>query len=331
MIKKIAIRMPNWIGDAVLSTPFLKYTRTIFKNDQLYLVLRSSVKDVFINNPHYNEMIIIDDKKSGLIKAGLSLRQYRFDYFFNLPESFSSGLICYLSGAKNRIGWQKELGHIWFTQKYNPKQFSHIHRSLKYLKLLHSFKKVIREIKTGIYLSKGELKQAQQILHSLKLKKRILGINANCSAPSRRWLKERFAQLADILLENKQTSIIFFGNKKEFNYNNSLIHLMEHKPINLAGKINLREYIGILKLIDLFITNDSGPMHLANALGTPVIALEGPADIQETGMVNKSRLIYINKNIFCSPCVKNICPYGMECMKAIQVEDVLKAIKKILS
>ncbi len=110
----------------------------------------------------------------------------------------------------------------------------------------------------------------------------------------------------------------------------SIIQKMNNKPVNLAGKTNLREYIAILKQINLFITNDTGPMHLANAVGTDVIAFEGPADVNSTGMFNKAgKRIYIDKKLPpCSPCVKNICPKNNECMKNITVKDVLKEIKK---
>ena len=156
-------------------------------------------------------------------------------------------------------------------------------------------------------------------------------MNPNCSAPSRRWLKERFADLADILIEKHNISVLFFGSKKEKGYVSSIIRMMKQKPVNMAGKITLREYMMILKKIKLFITNDSGPMHLANGVGTDVIALEGPADVLETGMINKnSKRIYVNKNLKCAPCVKNKCIRNNKCMKAISVKDVLKQVNKIL-
>jgi len=340
---KIAIRIPNWIGDAVLSTSFLHFTKKYFPDCELYLIMRKKVADVFNNNPHFDNIIIIDDKRNGILSSiyeGLRLRKYRFDIFFILPDSFSSAMVAYFSGAAIRIGYKNE-GRSFMLNLGIREPIKVIHRVYKYLNLLKAFlvkyykydeKRIDelfkKEAKTEIFLSKDEVMQAKEILRKIKGFK--IGINPNVSAESRRWFKERFAQLADRIVKEFKAKVIFFGSKEEEEYVSNIVKSVKGKVYNFAGKINLREYITILSQLNLFITNDSGPMHLANAVGTEVIALEGAADINETGMFNNSKRIYINKNLPCSPCVKNVCPYNLECLREITVEDVFKEVRKRL-
>lgn len=340
-INKIAIRIPNWIGDAVLSTPFLYFTRKYFPESKIYLIMRKKVKDVFLHNPWYDKIIIIKGKGVFInIREGIELKKYKFDVFFILPDSFSSALNAYFTGAKIRAGYKKECRDFMLNLGLNqPTKV--IHRTYKYLNILKEFlvkhcdvnssaieKDFKKNAKVSIFFTKQELQKGKMLLKNIKRK--IIGINPNASAQSRRWFKERFAQLADRIIKELKYNVIFFGNKEERNYVNELLKLMTQKAYNMAGKTSLREYVAILKHLDLFITNDTGPMHLANAVGTPVIAIEGAADVRETGMFNKSKKIYINKNLPCSPCVKNVCPYNLECLYAIEVADVFRAVKKIL-
>ena len=338
MFNRIAIRIPNWVGDAVLSIPFVELTRKYFKKSKIFLVIRKNVKDIFINNPYFDKLIIIDDKKHGIfsaIKTGISLRKYKFDLFFSLPDSFSSALILFLSGSKIRVGYKNEARNFLLNFKLNKPE-KVIHRAKKYLNLLYNFleknnlkfEKIEKPI-AKVFLKKSEILSAKRILKKIKGIK--IGINPNANASSRRWFKERFAMLSDKILENfNNTNIIFFGSKNEKEYVDCVVKLIKKPVYNFAGKLTLREYIAILKELDIFITNDTGPMHLANLVGTPVIAIEGAADIRETGMLNPGIKIYINKHLPCSPCVKNKCPFNLECLYAISVNDVFNIVKNLL-
>lgn len=330
---KIAVRIPNWIGDAILSVPFINYLKSIYPNADLFLVGRYAPLQVYVNFPNVKELIVIDDKNNGIIKTGLSLRKYNFDIFYILADSLSSAVIAFLSSAKKRYGYRKEGRCVFLSKSLKLPDFK-IHRAVKYLNIL----KINNNISTpdsltsNIYLTNQEIKQGKNILNNVihDRSRKIIGINPNCSAESRKWPFEKFAALADILSE--KFNVIFFGSKDETEFVKSLIDRCKKKSsgyiINLAGMITIREYIAVLKNLDLFITNDSGPMHLANAVFTPVIALEGPADINETGALNKDAYIkYISKQLECSPCVKNICPLGHNnCMKLISVDEVVAAV-----
>ncbi|MBN1899067.1 MAG: lipopolysaccharide heptosyltransferase II [Spirochaetes bacterium] len=339
----VAVRMPNWIGDAVLATPFLYFLKKYLPQSRLILVMRKKVKDVFQHNPYVDKMIVIDDKKKGLfstLKEGIKLRKLDLDLFFILPDSLSSAVHSCFSRARLKIGYRKEARSVFLNIKPdNPGRT--IHRAFKYLELLEEYlvahgnhnrasikKDFLKNTKARIFLTKEEIKQADLILKPFPGKK--IGFNPNASAVSRRWFPDRFAALADEIAKHPGNNIIFFGDKKEKVYVDRILKMMKQRGVNLAGFLSLRQYMAVLSKLDLFITNDTGPMHLANAVLTPVIAIEGAASVPETGMVNKVKSQYIIKKVDCGPCVKNECHKGLQCLDLIRVKDVLEAVRKYL-
>ncbi len=327
---KIGIRVPNWIGDAFFSTAFLKAVQKLYPQDEIFLIGREKVKDVFTNFK-FKKFIEIKDKKEGLIKTGKKLQKYKFDIFFVLPDSFSAALLAYFSKAKIRAGFKSEFRSIFLTHRYRLPPVD-VHRYKKYLLLLKNFAgkdftdKVLPELK----ITDNEKNFGRYFFKYLRINPPFIGINPNVSAWSRRWLPERFAQLADYIAQRYKTKVLFFGSKSESDFVTEIIKKTKFLHYNVAGMISLREYIGILSHLHLFITNDSGPMHLANAAGATVIALEGPANIYETGMIGKGEKYYIYKKLPCIFCRKNYCKFNHECMKLISVEDVIKYVKQEL-
>ncbi|MDD5066693.1 MAG: glycosyltransferase family 9 protein, partial [bacterium] len=254
---KIAVRIPNWIGDAVLSTPFVSAIRQVFPDAEIFLIMRDAVRDVYEGNPWSDRTIIINDRKDGPIPTGLNLQRYRFDHYFNLPGSFSSGLISLLSGAEERHGFTSEGGSFFFQDRIKSSGLKGLHRARRYLELLRHFPVKKQTLEARVFLEQKEIQRAKSLLKKLKLKRIVIGMNPNCSAIARRWPREKFAELADRLLEKVNNSVIFFGSPGETEYVQAVAGMMKHQAIDLSGKINLREYTAILSLIRIFITNDS--------------------------------------------------------------------------
>lgn len=339
MKKIIAIRMPNWIGDAVMATPVLEYTKTIFPNSYLIIVTKKWTLPVFKNNPYIDDFFILpnDISKTPLKFFNISKKlkkKYKIDLYISLPNSLSTALFGFLIGAKKRLGYKKEGRGFFLTKSLIPP--SNVHRTDKYLYLVKSLQ--LKEISLQIKIYPSPLPTGiKELINILNLKKGYIGINPNSMAESRRWAPERFAELIKELKKRKfrKLPIVLFGSKKEEDYVNSINFNSNNQAFNLAGKITLEEYIQILQYSKIFITNDSGPMHLAFALNKPVIDLCGAANIQETGNYNKNnKTFYINKNVECSPCVLNKCPNkGLrykQCMTAIEVKDIIDTLKNFL-
>jgi len=339
MKKIIAIRMPNWIGDAVMATPVLEYTKIIFPKSHLIIVTKEWTLPVFKNNPHIDDIYILPNNISKTPLTFFKIarkfkKKYKIDLYISLPDSLSTALFGFLIGAKNRLGYKKEGRSLFLTKSLMPP--SNVHRTDKYLYLLKSLQLKEISLQTKIYTSSLPT-EIKELLDYLNLRKGYIGINPNSMAESRRWPPEKFAELIKKLKKKnfRKLPIVLFGSKKEEDYVNTIQTNSNYQAINLAGKITLEEYIQILQYAKIFITNDSGPMHLAFALNKPVIALFGAGNLSETGNYNKNKkTFYINKNVECSPCVLNKCrnksPLYMQCMTAIDVKDIIAILKKFL-
>jgi len=195
MKKIIAIRMPNWIGDAVMATPVLEYTKTIFPKSYLIIVTKKWTVPVFRNNPHIDEFYILPNNVSKtpltFFKLAIKLKKkYKIDLYVSLPDSISSALFGFLIGAKNRLGYKKEGRSLFLTKSLITP--SNVHRTDKYLYLLKSIQSQEISLQTKIYPSPLPT-GIKNLLNSLNLRKGYVGINPYSMAESRRWPPERFA------------------------------------------------------------------------------------------------------------------------------------------
>ena len=167
--------------------------------------------------------------------------------------------------------------------------------------------------------------------NDVQLEKPIIGINPNADWPSKRWIKERFAVVADKLIREYNAQVVFVGSKGEMPLVKEISFLLKSKAFSAAGKTNLRQLAALIERFNLFITNDTGPMHIAAAVKTPVIALFGPVtplSHRPYGAENITFVIW--KNVECSPCGKIYCE-NHRCMRLISVEEVYAEAEKLLS
>ncbi|MBI3813912.1 MAG: lipopolysaccharide heptosyltransferase II [Nitrospinae bacterium] len=164
----------------------------------------------------------------------------------------------------------------------------------------------------------------------LSRKSPVIGMNIGASYGSaKRWMPERFAELGDSIYDELKGEVILFGSSDDFNIENEIKEKMRHKPFSLAGKTTLKSLAAWIKRCSLFITNDSGPMHIAAAVGTPIVAIFGSTDPSETSPLSGNYKI-VRKPVDCSPCWKRECPTDHRCMELIKVSDVMGAVKEML-
>ena len=160
--------------------------------------------------------------------------------------------------------------------------------------------------------------------------RRIIGVNPGAFYGSaKRWLSERYAALLDMLIEEKDAAVIIFGSPNEIAIAQAIQSGMRQNPVVLSGKTNLAELIAMIACCDLFITNDSGPMHLAAALRVPTLAIFGPTDAIATGPMSPSAVV-VNKNVECSPCLLRECPIDHRCMVRISSEEVYQQAVRMM-
>ncbi len=189
---------------------------------------------------------------------------------------------------------------------------------------------MVREIKFP--LKQDEKRKANEYLRMLNvdMKKPIILLHPGAAyGSSKRWPVQKYARLADLFYERDQASILIIGSLDEVETAEALCSAVGTEPINLAGKTSLRLLAGLISHASLFVSNDSGPMHMANALKVPVVALFGPSDPSMTRPFQQPSTV-IKKSVPCWPCSYRVCPFDHRCMMNIEPEEVYEAGKKYL-
>jgi len=305
---KILIELPTWLGDAIMVTPAIENIVN-FENDVEITFIGSFVAiEALKNHPKVVKTAVLDKKYTSLYKTSHNLGN--FDAFFSFRSSIRSKFLKFLISAKNKYQFDKN--------KYQNR-----HQVEKYNDFVND--------SLSIDSAAGHL----QIYgyNIVKSKKKILGINPGASYGSaKRWYPQEFAKVASEL--SGQYDIVIFGGPGEVDIATDIEKVLVENSItnyqNLAGNTTIPELINQISNLDLFITGDSGPMHVAAAFQIPTVAIFGPTKDDETSQWMNKKSIIVKKNLDCQPCMKRICPLQHHnCMKLIKAVDVLKAVASI--
>ena len=337
--KRILIMRSGGIGDVLMSTPLVKAIRKHYPKAKITYFVGNWSKNSLENNPNidrifnYDDLIIIKRniiKISGLIKK---IRKEKFDLGFNLEKSWHWAVLMFLFGIPKRIGFDRK-GEGFANNLTVP--FNGTKYELEYyLDLARLLKMKIPTDEMEIYLTNKEKIIANKFIKQSKLKnKKKIGIapggadNPAQQAFIKRWPLENYIRLID-KLTGKKKYVILFGGENDIEICKEIIKKIKNKNqvLNTAGKFTVKSCAAVMKKCNLFVTHDSGPMHIAAAVKVPLIALFGPT--QSRRFAPKDAIIIKNK--ICRPCYDIYGNYKKcekkDCMKVIEVNDVLKAIK----
>lgn len=338
MTENILIRGVNWIGDAVMSMPAVKALRKAHPESKVSLLVRPSVVSLFEKDPNIDEIILYEDRfktVAGRFKLSMILKKKGFSKAFLFQNAFDAALITFLAGIPERIGYDRDGRGFLLT---SPIPFNgddrKIHHIDYYLNLLRNIGIEAKRSVPWIYMSIEERLSARKALSGLT--RPVLGINPGATyGSSKRWLPQGFAEVAYWFAAETGGSVIIFGSKNESDIANEIEYLIKRQTasfLNLAGKTTVRELICLISECDIFLTNDSGPMHIAYAAGTPVAAVFGSTSPELTGYQTAGSIV-LKAGSKCSPCFERTCANknnDMRCMYAIESEDVYFAVKKLL-
>jgi heptosyltransferase-2 len=332
---KIVIRAPNWIGDSVLAVPAAYSLSRNFPQAQIWIAAKEWVKDLFSSHDFIKGIFPLPDKDGfkNLKDSVQKIKSFHFDIGFLLTNSFSSALLFYLSKIPERWGYSTDGRRVLLTRGVPLKiEQDSSHQLNYYLDLISGLGLKTSPPKISLPLTQEEKEKSKQMLLSLNvdLKNPLIILNPGASyGPAKRWQVENYAKLAILLQERKKAEILITGSKGEAELVESIASFMTKKPHNLAGKTSLRELVGLISQAALFITNDSGPMHIANALKIPVIAIFGPTNPSLSGPFQQPAAV-IKKDVPCWPCSYRECPFDHRCMISINPEEVFEACRKYL-
>jgi len=333
------------IGDVVHTLPALNVLNHGFPESKITWLVEEKAYDIIKDHPYLKKVIVSKRKRwlKNLKKPSLwyftlkevisfvrELRSQEYDLIIDFQGLLKSGLLIFLSRGKRKAGYDKtrELSHLFLNEKVPayPKDKHAVERNTNLVKYLGAGV----DGRTGfkIFISE-ENKRNIELLFSaneLKTSRPLIVINSQATWPTKLWQPLKVAKLSDRLKENYGAQIIFTGGEGDYFPNKDILSLMKYTAVNCSGKTSLKELAYLLSLSDLMITMDSGPMHIASAMGTPTVAIFGPTAPWRTGPYCNNAIV-IRNQLSCSPCFKRICDSRI-CMEGISVEEVLEAVDK---
>lgn len=337
--KNIIVRMPNWIGDAVMATPILADLRNHWKDAKITAMCQNPIGHVLLNDPNIDAIYNFNRPNGWIHKLHRydiidSLQEGKYDLGVLLTNSFSSALWFMRGKVQNRVGFASGLRSLLLNKAVDfPKNKETQHQVITYKLLLQPLGIPLSLTPPKLYISPKEKEDAHQFLKLLGInleKNIIVGINPGAAfGTAKCWPPERFESVTRQLLENPEVIVLYFGDASGTSLINDICKsLPPERVINLAGRTTLRELIALINSCSIILTNDSGPMHIAAALGVPLLALFGSTNEVKTGPYPQGKVIH--KHVECSPCYKRICPIDFRCMKRISVDEVYTELKSMI-
>ncbi|MCM8780670.1 MAG: lipopolysaccharide heptosyltransferase II [Candidatus Omnitrophica bacterium] len=336
-MERILIFNVNWLGDVLFSTACIRNIRRNFPDSFIACIIPSRCYPILKNNPHLDETIIYDEKdrhKGMLEKLRFVrfLKAKRFDAVFILHRSFTRALICRLADIPERIGYYTKKRGFLLTRKIIPPDRHSLHRIDYYLNLIEKAGLKCEDRYLEFFLSDEDEKSIDEFFKKYSLGKDdlLVGFNPGGNWIPKRWPREYWARLADELIDKFKAKVIITGGLSDITLARDIQAIMRQKPINVSGMFTLKQLAALCKRLDLFITADTGPLHIANAVNTKrIVALFGPTAPSVTGPYPTKNVTILQKDVGCQiPCYVVNCKDN-RCMKAITVEEVVERVKDL--
>lgn len=336
-VRKILVRAVNWVGDAVMTTPALAVLREQFPEAEIVMLANPLVSELFRPHPTVDRVICFDRTGHhrgvrGRLLLARELRRERFDCAIILPNSFDSALVPWLAGIPCRIGKKSDGRSLLLSDGFNPaREMTEGHEVEYYLHLLRSFGisgRARRPFLTTTAIERAEASD-RLIEAGIVPDDVLLGINPGAAFGSaKRWYPERFSAVARKLSAEWGAKILIFGGPGEVDIATEISAALDGTCLNLAGKTSVRQLMALIQRCNFFISNDSGPMHIAAAFNVPLVAIFGSTDHIGTAPCS-DRAVIIRKDSDCAPCKLRECPTDHRCMTAVTADDVVEAAQKL--
>jgi heptosyltransferase-2 len=356
--RRILIRGVNWLGDAVMTTPALLRLREKFPNAHIALLCPEKLCDLWLDHPAVNEIISFAAGES-VFAIGKKLRAGKFDLALVLPNSPRSALEVFLAGIPQRIGYARPWRNFFLTQAVPPradaikmrkrtdaeikKLISRLptpslqlpnaaHQIFEYLHLTAALGASAEPLPPQLLVTPEEVEAARKKFGLEKITQPVFGLNPGAEyGPAKRWPVDKFIAAAKEIQRQTNCVWLLFGSKNDTAITiqiESAISNSQSAIFNLTGKTSLRELMALMKCCRVLLTNDTGPMHVAAALGTPVVVPFGSTSPELTGpgLPGDPRHRLLKSDAPCSPCFLRECPIDFRCMNGFGVERVVEAV-----
>jgi lipopolysaccharide heptosyltransferase I len=327
--REILIIKPSSLGDIIDALPAVGAIRKRFPSALISWLVKSEWAPILTGHPAIDQVIAAPFRWGEIFHLVRAVRKRPFDLVVDLQGLLRSALLGYATGAPVRIGFAAAReGAPWFYTDSVSVPEGVVHAVDRYrwvAKVLGCDVETIGfdipssiETATNIrrFLAEGGLSESAPFAL----------IHPTARWESKKWEPTRFAELADWLVREKKIPVVFVGSKGEKEEVDRIVEKMKQPAFSVAGRTTLPELAELIRQAAFFVCNDSGPMHLAAAVGTPVVALFGPTDPRKIGPYGAGHTV-IRKEVGCLGCSRNRCVRGNECMNAISVDEVVRAIE----
>lgn len=344
-IERIVIRGANWVGDAVMTIPALREVRRLFPGAHITLATRPWARGLFSGADFLNDLLVHEG--SGLRSVVQQVRQWRkhsFDLAVLFPNSLETALVASLARVPLRIGYATDGRQTLLTHPLAvPEWRAAKHEVFYYLKIVAELEWLLKHEQTfldtqpdgSLEVSSGRKSAARDFLRA-----RDVGIAAgrplvalcpgSINSRAKRWPAERYAALGDRLIGELNAEVLLVGSPAETAVALEVSRQMRQQPVMLAGQTDLAELVGILSQVELLVTNDTGPAHIASALSRPTIVIFGPTNPLTTRPFSPYGEI-VRQPPDCAPCMLRDCPIDHRCMTAISPDDIFERARVLLS
>lgn len=318
-----------YLGDLMFATPFFSELRKNFPKARIDLMVNSTFYSIMEGSPNLNNVYAYNKKwtlRQSIEFAG-RLRQNNYDLGINIHGSWRSAILLKLIRPSFSIGYGGKGRGIFLNRELKQPQNQHMVDV--YLNVL---REMGLEVEAGfpfLGVKESARDKIDQMLSNwgIDTAEKLIALNTAGTWPTKRWTAEGFARLGDVL-NREYGRVIFVGGPGDLPIVERIVELMETKPVIAAGKTDLQELAALLAQCDLVISNDSGPVHVAAAVGTPTITIFGPSDDLKYRPLGEKHKI-VKTGIDCRPCGKHQCPLGHHrCMTEITADQILNEIEK---
>jgi heptosyltransferase-2 len=339
-IKRVVVRGVNWVGDAVMTVPALRELRRILPEAHITLATRSWSTGIFADADFIDDILPIDQQGNRLwnvARQSASLARGRFDLAVIFQNAFEAALLTWIARIPFRFGYATDGRRVllnlplevpgWRRERHEVFYYLNIAAELE--KSLHGKTSVFqRPPLTALNVSHERRRNARRLLsqHGLDATSRVFALcPGSTNSRAKRWPAERFAALGDMLARETGASVVLIGSKDEQEVSTEVAARMSFPATVLTGQTTLDDAVAVLAEAEAVITNDTGPAHIAAALGRPTAVIFGPTNPETTRPFSENSIVIRNPPD-CAPCMLRDCPIDHRCMTSIEPREVFRQI-----
>ncbi len=347
---RILVMRVDRIGDVVLSTPVLEALRKAFPHAFIAVMVRDASRDVVEGNPHVNEVILYEKEGrhrsfGGMLALARRLRTYDFDTVVVLHPSDRAHLIARLARIPVRVGYARKSGWLLTHRVPHHKHEGKRHEAEYALEVLQVFGITPAAVTMGVtpgtpvpfvpvHPDAAARVSARLAQEGIAPETALVVVHPSASCPSKRWMPERFADVADRLVRDHGVRVCLVAGQADAGFAAQTAAAMREPALNLAGQLTVAELAALLARARLLISNDSGPVHVAAGVGTPVVAIFGrnqPGVSQQRWRPLGAGHVVLQKDVGCVNCLAHLCDIGFLCLTSLSAEDVYLAAAGVLA